>query len=345
MSKQHYRLWIDKYKERRGQIIRELNNYKHKIDEIKSRIPCNELIKPLEARDAKIDYGKLCFVDGGEGIRELLGAGVYFIRASGLITSGKEGEDFFVRDLDVNIIDYDEHTKERVELLREAMEFDVALKCVKEHRPECLFLDGSLYVKSRRKPIECSEYQVYRKKLTRLLKTCKSDGVKLVGVSEDSKSKLFANHLGLKYNIKFPKFMTDSSILKMLTEEHDVFQTVDFTPQSRFEADSQMDGSLISSFPTMYLKPTPLSNPLRIDVPDWNHESLSELIALVTHLCQGSRHYGYPLPMYLVHLDAHISERHADWSKNQLVHYIQKNAPQLANAILCRDRRGSRPRS
>jgi hypothetical protein len=284
----------------------------------------------------------MAFVDGGEGIRELLGAAIYFIKASGLIIDGNRGEEKFVRDLDMNLLDHDEYTKERVELLRGGMEFDVALRCVENHDLDYLFIDGSLYVNARKRPIECDEYPIYRKKFVRLLKSCKKRGVRVLGVSEDSKSRLFANYLSMRYEIKFPRFMTDSCILRILKAD-EVYRTVDFTPQSRFESDDKLTSTLTVSFPTVYIQPTPLSNPLRVDVPDWERD-IDSIIALVAQLCRGSGHYGYPLPMYLVHLDAHVASGQADWSTKQLIHHASRSDPTLYNTILHDTRRQSRPK-
>ncbi|HIE33829.1 MAG TPA: DNA double-strand break repair nuclease NurA [Candidatus Altiarchaeales archaeon] len=339
----HYSIWLDKYNLCRDQILQDLQSYKKQIDAIRKQIIEKNLIQPLKKRKSKVS-GRLCFVDGGEGIRELLGAAIYFIKASGLVVdkekSNKNGE-LFVRDLDINVIDYDEYTKERVELLRGAMEFDIGLKCVKEHNPDYLFLDGSLYVNSRKKPIECNEYSIYRKKFVRLLKACKRNSVHLVGISEDSKSKLFANYLSLKYSIKFPRFMTDSCILKILSGNRS-YRTIEFTPQSRFQSDDKLTSTLIASFPTIYIQPTPLSNPLRVDIPDWDR-NFDHLIDIIIDLSHGSGQYGYPLPMYLVHLDARVKKKQADWSTQQLIHHLSREDPLLYNTILHDTRRTSRP--
>jgi hypothetical protein len=339
----HFSVWLDRYEGCRDRISDDLRNYKAQIDSVRDKISDRGLILPLKTPEKEIN-ARMCFVDGGEGIRELLGAAIYFIRASGLVMDkSSRGKEKFVRDLDIDIIDYDEYTKERVELLRGAMEFDVALKCAEDHSPEYLFLDGSLYVNSRKKPIECEEYPVYRKKFVRLLKLCKKNSIHVLGVSEDSKSRLFANYLAIKYDIKFPRFMTDSCILRIL-KKNDVYRTVEFTPQSRFESDDKLTSTLIASFPTVYVQPTQLSSPLRVDVPDWERD-FDKIISLIVQLSKGSKQYGYPLPLYLVHLDARIKKKHADWCAQQLIHYISRKDIDLYNSILHETRRGLRPMS
>ena len=339
----HYSIWLKHYNNCRGRILDELKSYSREVDAVKESIKEKNLIIGVDDSGVGTE-GLMCFVDGGEGLQELLGATLYLIKASGLVlekTDEKLGSERFVREVDMGLIDYDEHTKERVELLRAAMEFETALRAIEEHSPSHLFIDGSLYVCSRKRPIECIEYQVYRKRFTRLLKKCRQENIHIVGVSEDSKSRMFANFLSMKYDIKIPRFMTDSSILRMLSGNNR-YQTIEFTSCSSFEAESPINSSLIASFPTVYLQPTTLSNPLRIDVPGWE-KSFPAIVSLVLDLCKGSRNYGYPLPMYLAHLDAKVERKQAQWSTKQLLHHLSREEPALRDSILCRTRRESRP--
>lgn len=338
----HYSIWLSKYSNIQKEILDKLQSCRRDIEESIKDIPPGELIMPLD-KTSKVEYGSTCFVDGGEGIIELLGASLYFIRASGLLLEDVEDKkkETFIRDLNMGLIDYDDYTKERVELLRDCMEFDVALKCVEQHKPEYLFLDGSLYVKARKKPIKCVEDSIYRKKFVRLLKACKENKVNVVGVSEDSRSKLLANYLSTKYNIKLPKFMTDSSTLRLLAGNKK-FRTTEFTPKSKFEADAKVSGKMVASFPTVYLQVSEFANPLRVDIADWN-KPIEEAISLIIELSKGSRYYGYPIPLYLVHMDAKINPKHAEWAANQLSMHIQKKDPGLYDAVLRKNRRGFRP--
>lgn len=338
----HYSIWIDKYNKNRESLLKDIKGYKKEIESIRKSISDKNLILPLKKSESEIK-ARMCFVDGGEGIRELLGAAIYFIRASGLILdrTKRENGEKFVRDLDMNVLDYDDYTTERVELLMGAMEFDVAARCVEEHNPDYLFVDGSLYVNSRKRPIECDEYPIYRKKFVRLLKLCKKKSVHIIGVSEDSRSRLFVNYLSMKYNIKFPRFMTDSSVLRLLAK-NTRYRTIEFTPQSKFEANDKLTSTLTAYFPTVYIQPTELSNPLRVDVPDWEHE-FDKIIRLIVQLSKGSKQYGYPIPLYLAHLDARVEQKQADWSTTQLIHYISKNDPDLYDTILRERRRSYRP--
>ncbi len=335
----HYSLWLERYNSRKDQILRNLKVYKDEINSIKKIVSDKNLILPLKETVADINES-MCFVDGGEGISELLGVSVYFIRASGLILDRRQGKqnEEFIRDLDIDVIDYDDHTKERVEFLRGAMEFDVAMRCIEEHHPLYLFIDGSLYVNSRKRVIDCSEYQIYRKKFSRLLKLCKKESIHIVGISEDSQSRLFSNYISMKYKIKIPGFMTDSSILRIISKNMK-FRTIEFIPPSIFESDSD---NIKLSFPTVYIQPTSLSNPLRVDVPDWEQD-FDGIIELIVHLSKGSKQYGYPLPLYLVHLDARIEENQTEWSTRQIIHHLSREDPELYETILRERRRGFRP--
>jgi hypothetical protein len=339
----HYNLWLNKYGDRRAQILDSWNGYSTQISELKNRIQPERIIKKYQTKGDE-DIGRMTFVDGGEGFSELLGLGVFLIRASGLTVSKSTNDgqcELFTRDLDMNVIDYDEHTKERVELLRDGMEYDIAIRCANEQNPNYLFLDGSLYVKALRKPIRCLEYDLYRKKFVRLLKICKSKGIRLVGISEDSKSRLLLHHLSNEYKVKFPKFMTDSTLLRLIAESGP-YRTIEFTPHIKFESDEITADGITANFITAYLQPTELSNPLRIDVPDWEND-MGEVISTVAGLCDGSGPYGYPLQLYIAHLDAHISPAQIEWTVKQIVAYLSKKDPKMSSAVLKATRRNSRP--
>lgn len=339
----HYSIWLEKYGKNRERLLEKLGGYKREIDSVKEIISEKNLILPLEKTGEEDVKASMCFVDGGEGLRELLGASIYFIKASGLILdrTGPERKEFFVRDLDMDILEYDDYTKDRVDFLRSMMEFDVAERCIEQHSPEYVFIDGSLYVNYSKRPVDCEEYGFCRKKFTRLLRLCKQKNVHILGVSEDSRSRLFVNYLSSKYKIKFPKFMTDSSVLRLISK-NTKYRTIAFTPQSRFESDDRNGSSLAASFPTVYIQPTEVSNPLRIDVPDWE-KNLEGIIKLVIQLSRGSKQYGYPMPLYLAHLDARIEQKHADWSTTQLIHYLSKNDSELYDTILRERRHSHRP--
>lgn len=338
----HYSIWLEKYGKSRDILLGNLQGYKKEIDLVRSTIGDKKLILPIDTGSEEI-AARMCFVDGGEGMKELLGASIYFIRASALVldkTGDTVGEKF-VRDLDMGILEYDDYTKERIEFLRSMMEYDVAEKCIEEHAPEYVFMDGSLYVNFKKRPVDCDEYILCRKKFTRLLKLAKNKGVHLCGVSEDSRSRLFTQYLASKYNMKFPRFMTDSSLLRMLAR-NTKYRTIEFTPNAKFESNGDANSTLSVSFPTAYLQPTEVSNPLRIDVPDWE-KGFDKIIGLIMQLSRGSKQYGYPMPLYLAHLDARIEQKHADWSTTQLIHYLSKNDPELYETILRERRHGFRP--
>jgi len=334
-----YALWLKKYEEKRKNILENLKRYKKEINDIKSKLTDEKIISDVPEYDDKNDIKlrKLCFVDGGEGVEELLGCVIYYIRASALFLHYKNEK--FVRNLDVGILKYDDNTKERVELLRGIMEFDVAEKCIKENSPEYVFLDGSLYVNSKKREVECKEYGIFMKKFSRLLRLCKDRNIHLCGISEDSQSRLLINYLSFKRDIKFPSFMTDSTMLKIFAGNRK-FVTKEFVPESKFEF---QNNSQLVKFPTIYLQPTPLSNPLRIDIPNWEKKKFKEIISIIVKLSRGSKWYGYPYPLYLVHLDAKIEKKQTEWNTRQIIHHITKDDPELYDTIFKKKRRSVRP--
>jgi len=188
-------------------------------------------------------------------------------------------------------------------------------------------LDGSLYVNFKKRPVDCEEYLPCRKKFIRLLKLAKSRGTHLCGVSEDSRSRLFIQFLAGKYRMKFPRFMTDAAVLRLIAG-NTRYRSMILLRRSASKQGMKQMALFLSRFPTVYVQPTEVSNPLRIDVPDWEKD-FDGIIRLILQLSRGSKQYGYPMPLYLAHLDARIEQKHAEWSTTQLIHYLSKNDPEL----------------
>ncbi|MEM4347248.1 MAG: DNA double-strand break repair nuclease NurA [Candidatus Altiarchaeota archaeon] len=334
-----YSLWLRSYNEKRNIILEKLRKYKEKVSEIKKMLSTEKFILPVFEYKGDINSLKMCFVDGGQGIDELLGCVTYYIRASGLFLHQKKK--FFLRASDFGILEYEDNTNDRIELLRSIMEIEIAEKCIQEYSPGYVFLDGSLHVNFSKREIPCEEYKIFRKKFFRLLKNAYENGVHLCGISEDSRSRLLVNNLESRYGIKFPSFMTDSSMLKFFTGS-ERFVTKEFTPEPKFNFENS-NGIKPVNFPTVYLQPNAFSNPLRIDVPSWE-KNLPEIISIIVKLSKGSKWYGYPYPLYLAHLDAKIENKQAEWNTLQIAHYVLRNDPEIYDAILKEKRRKLRPR-
>lgn len=334
-----YSLWLQSYNSKKNSILEKLKKYKEKINEIKTMLSAKKFIMPVFEYHKDLNSLKMFFVDGGQGIDELLGCVTYYIRASGLFLYQKKK--FFLRASDFGILEYDDNTNDRIELLRSIMEIEIADRCIQKYSPEYVFLDGSLYVNSSKREISCEEYKIFRKKFFRLLKNAYDKKVHLCGISEDSRSRLLINNLENKYGIKFPSFMTDSSMLKFFSGS-EKFVTKEFTPEPKFNFENSNEIKNVN-FPTVYLQPNAFSNPLRIDVPNWE-KNFQEIISIIVKLSKGSKWYGYPYPLYLVHLDAKIENKQAEWNTLQIAHYVLRNDPEIYDAILKEKRRKLRPK-
>jgi NurA-like 5'-3' nuclease len=70
---------------------------------------------------------------------------------------------------------------------------------------------------------------------------------------------------------------------------------------------------------------------------------MEEALSLIAELSKGSRYYGYPIPLYLAHMDARINPKHAEWAANQLSAHIQKKDRNLYDSVLRKNRRSLRP--
>jgi len=334
-------LWLERYSLRRAQIIENWSSLARGVEGLKGMLPYEELFEVI-GPDAQAT-GKMAFIDGGQGIRELVGLAVYFIRASAFVMARDGGGDMgevFMRDLDMNVIPHDQKTKERVEFLRDAMEFEIARRCGLKERPDTIFLDGSLFVKAFKKPIDCDEYNIYRTSFRDLVSMCKSEGIGLVGVSEDSKSRLFLKYLTCRFGVRFPPFMTDSTVLRILAPYRS-FRSRAFIPDGKLYRGGSKP-TLTEEFATAYLQPNASSNPLRVDVLG-GKKAISPHLETLASLCRGSGSYGYPLPLYYAHMDSHIPLSQMDWTVRQIVNYVSKNDDILANAVMKSTRRMARP--
>ena len=181
---------------------------------------------------------------------------------------------------------------------------------------------------------------MYSQNFSRLLGLCRSKDVTLVGVSEDTKSRAFLNYLSRIHRSSFPSFLNDVSALSLLSKNK-IYRTIEFVPKLKFSnKDSLFDSGLY--FPTVYVKPTLSSNPLRIDVCPWK-KALDEVIQIIVNLSQGSGAFGYPIPLYLVHLDARIDPTQSDWSSSRLIQYLSELEPDLFDSLLKERRRDIRP--
>ncbi len=285
----------------------------------------------------------MAFVDGGEGIQELLGAVAYFIRASSLSLRCERvpsADSAFTRMLDLGLLHYDPYVKERVEFLREALEFEAALKAVRESPPNLLVLDGSLYVKTYRRPLDCGEHRRYLQAFMRLLTVCEQEDVTLVGVSEDSASRVFLKHLSERYGIASPPYLTDVSALSIVSPGLRM-HSVEFIPASPLAVPAAGQASF-PEFPTLYLRPTASAHPLRVDRAPWGM-AFGDVIEALVALSAGSGPFGYPVPLYLVHLDARITPAQSVWSAQQLVRRASEDGGELARALFSRTRHELRP--
>lgn len=327
----HLDLWLEKYRERAVEIQDELEQYGYWVAGLRKRLEGIRITQPV--KEVK-SMEKACFIDGGEGLHELLGFGIYFTRATGIIGNG-EGYGF-LREMDLNVIEHGEFMKEYVELQREIQELNIALKAVDEGC-ERIVLDGSLFVKSSIKLIDHPESGEYIEKLRLLTDLCREKNISLMGVSEDSKSRLLTRKLSIQMDLAVPSSLTDSTLLRIIGGDG-VFQTDVFQPRIK----THLKGCSGTCFPTAYLQPTRISNPLRIDFLE-GEENIRELLGWIYGLSKSSKSYGFPLPLYLAHVDSHLKSKHVEWTSRQIIKQALKTQPELGDALLRDTRKNSRP--
>ncbi|HDN83362.1 MAG TPA: DNA double-strand break repair nuclease NurA [Candidatus Altiarchaeales archaeon] len=329
-----YDLWLRKYEEKKKLILEEIQTYRLELKRVIEQLKEKNLFTKIDEK-RKID-ATICFIDGGDAIKELLGASIYLIKASALVLekrSDKLSNERFLRDLDFGVLEYEENNKERVELLRCLMEFQLGRDCIKKFNPDFLLMDGSLYVNANKRYSQPKLVIKHRALFNSLLKEAEKNGTKLIGVSEDSRSRVLVNYLTNRYNLKIPRFITDSTLIK-ITAKDNICKSITFKPLA--------DGSEKDyEFQTFYLQPTPLANPLRIDVPDLGYD-IEEIASLVYNLSLGSRSYGYPIGLHLAHLDAKVEAFEMEWCTKQLAKVLEQD--ELFSVMLRKTRRELRPK-
>ena len=225
----HYHLWLDKYNIRREQIVDSWSAFTQDVSDLRESLPVYDIFKTIENKP--LPNIKMSFVDGGEGFRELMGFAVFFIRASAFVTESNLEDDLkqcFLREIDMNVVPHDIGLKEKIEVYRDILEFKVAINSIEKENVDLVVLDGSLQVKFNKKTADNALKKFYNQTLLELFELCMDNNVTLTGVSEDSSSRLFTKYIRQKYNVDFPNYLTDSTIIRILSPHHS-FKTVNFT--------------------------------------------------------------------------------------------------------------------
>jgi len=144
--------------------------------------------------------------------------------------------------------------------------------------------------------------------------------------------------LTLDAGIRVPHSMTDSGMLRLLAGNTSYLTSV-FTPKTKSLAFNDQ----LTSYPTVYLQPSPVSNPLRIDFPDWETD-INGILSYLQYHCLGSGAYGYPLPLYVAHLESRIEDKHVKWTSQQVIKPAFRRHPDISEALLRDTRRNTRPK-
>ena len=216
------------------------------------------------------------------------------------------------------------------------MELELALKAAGEGC-DTIILDGSLYVKASQKTDDSVHARKMKESLKSLFEECEMKNISLVGVSEDSRSRLLVNALSLEMDFRMPSSLTDSSLLRMVGGETS-FITKTIYPKTL----THLNARKPVSFPTLYLQPNPLSNPLRIDYHG-PKERMDGIISLIHGLSKNSKRYGYPLPLYIAHLDSNLKNEQVEWTARQIIRNAFKSQPDIGEALLRDTRKTHRP--
>lgn len=208
-------------------------------------------------------------------------------------------------------------------------ELDTALALVEMHRPDVLFLDGSLLPQyTGPVPKSSSLYPVFSRVLGRvqsLFALCQKEGVELVGCVEDSRATRFSalaiDALSLPMDGARPVF--DSVLLDYALSHRE--RTAAFLyadPPEQHALLSQLEKKWQSAVFAMYLRPSSHDRPLRVEFLSSPAEAASkaEVLAPIVQAVSGShREYAYPTVLIEADLRARLKPQEIDTVYNKIL--------------------------
>lgn len=296
---------------------------------------------------------KIAALDGGERLKNLVASSVVIVRGGGGVFEQEEKikkkvmHDIFITSM---IKDVERFSK----LFRDILEFKIALNLLEEE-PEALIMDGSLvgYVthglpnevtghlsdKSiSEKPIQeyVEKYKEYLKLYDKLLKTCKTKKILLLGVSKDSR----VHYLIDKYELN--PVLTDYALLKLKMKKPSVTEPMiakywwqnetvhDFALQNNFLSKD------LASFYICYFKLKHNSIPIRVDFPEWQRGRFQEIMELMETYHDDK---GFLMTAHLVHNWAVMKETIVNSTVNAIREEVLKLDPSIYDAIFAPQRR------
>lgn len=320
--------------------------YKRYLDDARSvEIPFLELKGVKKLR-------KIAALDGGERLKNLVASSVIIVRGGGGIFEQEEKikktvmHDIFITSM-ITEVERFSH------LLRDILEFRIALKLLEEE-PEALIMDGSLvgYVTHglpnevagylgkpiSEKPIQeyVEKYEEYLRMYDKLLKTCKSKKILLLGVSKDSR----VHYLIKKFNLN--PVLTDYALLKLKMKKPSVTEPMiaqywwqnetihEFALNKKYLLDD------LASFYICYFKLKHNSTPIRVDFPEWQRGRFHEIMELMETYHDDK---GFLMTAHLVHNWAVMKETIVNSTVNAIREEVLKLDPSIYDALFALQRR------
>jgi hypothetical protein len=320
--------------------------YKKYLDDAMSvEIPFRELRGVKKLR-------KIAALDGGERLKNLVASSVVIVRGGGGIFEQDEKIKKKIMH-DIFITSMIKEVERFSNLFRDILEFKIALNLLEEE-PEALIMDGSLvgYVTHgipnevagylgrpvSEKPIQeyVEKYKEYLRLFDKLLKTCQSKKILLLGVSKDSRVHYLIN------KFKLDPVLTDYALLKLKMKKPSVTEPIiaayrwqneaihDFALKNNYLSDD------LASFNICYFKLKYNSIPIRVDFPEWQRGRFYEIMELMETYHDNK---GFLMTAHLVHNWAVMKETIVNSTVNAIREEVLKLDPSIYDAIFAPQRR------
>jgi len=315
-------------------VIDAIKNISNKISETqKKRIVVSNYVRSnntslgiIQETHPKQPDGLIAAVDGGIVSKSLHGMDIVLLRSGGVCFIYEKGKmkgvkhkpskfpDYMPYVFD-NVSDFD--WRARANILRQTMEIERAIEMIEEN-PFMLLLDGSVVPHQAYRPHEDQKecMVMYKNMIGRysdLYKKSMKKGIKLVGVVEDSRSRIICDMLSQVISgpdCSVLDVTRDTSLLFSMLEKGEKTVTFNYSKEPGNHptlADLPEHAGKIHSF---YLKTVPYDRPLRLDfLSDNPLADGDEIASIISSISNHHVSYGIPAPIIEADNISKVSEK------------------------------------
>lgn len=261
-------------------------------------------------------------VDGGIITKSLQGMDLAIIKVGAVCFNYINGKIKDVNHKPSRFPDYnayvfdslDHEWRAKSNILRQKNEIEAAINILDDN-PDMLLLDGSVVPHQAYKN-DSDEYRQLIEKYKILYKTALEKNIKLVGVVEDSRSRIFCEMLKQvlsgKIDTSILDYTRDSTLLYSMLQKGERTITFNYSKDPGNHptlSDLKEYGNDIHS---LYLKTVPHDRPLRLDFLSKNPHDGEEIASILLSISSHHSSYGLPAPIIEADNISRLSEKDMD---------------------------------